>query len=188
MQMKLSAWAKSKGLTYRTAWRMWKLGQMPVRVEQLPTGTLVVHVEDATPTGVALYARVSSRDQEPDLDRQLARLTEYAVAQKMVIVEAVKEVGSGLNGHRKGMMRLLGKPEVQTIVVEHRDRLMRFGFEYVEAALAAQHRRVVVVEPEEMTDDIVRDLHEVIVSMCARLYGKRSAKNRAKKALDALHE
>jgi len=44
-----------------------------------------------------------------------------------------------------------------------------------------------VIEPDEMIDDIVRDLHEVIVSMCARLYGKRSAKNRAKKALDALH-
>jgi predicted site-specific integrase-resolvase len=43
-----------------------------------------------------------------------------------------------------------------------------------------------VIEPEEMTDDIVRDLHEVIVSMCARLYGKRSAKNRAKKALEAM--
>jgi len=84
-------------------------------------------------------------------------------------------------------MRLLRNPEVQNIVVEHRDRLMRFGFEYVESALAAQGRRVMVIEPDEMTDDIVRDLHDVIISMCARLYGKRSAKNRAKKALDAMH-
>jgi predicted site-specific integrase-resolvase len=60
---------------------------------------------------------------------------------------------------------------------------MRFGFEYVEAALQAQGRKVIVVEPDEMTDDIVRDLHEVIVSTCTRLYGKRSAKNRAKKAV-----
>jgi predicted site-specific integrase-resolvase len=52
--------------------------------------------------------------------------------------------------------------------------------------MAAQGRRIVVIEPEEMTDDIVRDLHEVIVSICARLYGKRSAKNRAKKALEAM--
>jgi predicted site-specific integrase-resolvase len=83
-------------------------------------------------------------------------------------------------------MRLLRNPAAQTIVVEHRDRLMRFGVEYVEAALAAQERRIVVIESEEMTDDIVRDLHEVIVSMCARLYGKRSAKNRARKALAAI--
>jgi predicted site-specific integrase-resolvase len=84
------------------------------------------------------------------------------------------------------MMRLLHNPAAQTIVVEHRDRLMRFGFEYVEAAMAAHGRRIVVIDPEEMTDDIVRDLHEIIVSMCARLYGKRSAKNRAQKALAAM--
>ena len=71
-------------------------------------------------------------------------------------------------------------------MVEHRDRLMRFGLEYVEATLAAQGRRVMVVDGSEITDDIVRDLHEVIVSMCARLYGKRAAKNRAKKAIEAM--
>ena len=85
-------------------------------------------------------------------------------------------------------MRLLGNAQVQTILVEHRDRLMSFGFEYVEAALAAQGRKIIVIESAEVTDDIVRDLHEVIVSMCAGLYGKRSAKNRAQKALDAIHE
>lgn len=145
---------------------------------------------DAKPkvNGVALYARVSSSDQKSDLDRQLSRLTEYAIANKMTIVDAVKEVGSGLNGHRKGMMRLLADAQAQTILVEHRDRLMRFGFEYVESALAAQRRKLLVMESEEVTDDIVRDLHEVIVSMCARLYGKRSAKNRAQKALDAMQE
>ena len=131
---------------------------------------------------------ISSSDQKGDLDRQLARLTEYAVNNKMVIVDAVKEVGSGLNGHRKGMIRLLGNAQAQTILAENYDRLMRFGFEYVESALAAQGRKIVVMESEETTDDIVRDLHEVIAWMCARLYGKRSAKNRAQKALDAIHE
>ena len=166
---------------------MWKAGKLPVPAEQLPTGTVVVHAERRS-QGVALYARVSSADQKADLDRQLSRLTEYAVAQGLVVIDAVKEVGSGLNGHRKGMMRLLRNPEIHTIVVEHRDRLMRFGFEYVESAMAADGRKILVIEPEEMTDDIVRDLHEVIVSMCARLYGKRSARNRAQKALDAINE
>lgn len=184
--MKLSVWAKSQGISYKTAWRMWKDGRLPVPAEQMATGTVIVHAEPNKVGGAALYARVSSADQKNDLDRQLARLTEYAVANKLVIVDAVKEVGSGLNGHRKGLIRLLYNASAQTIVVEHRDRLMRFGFEYVEASLAAQGRRIIVIEPEEMTDDIVRDLHEVIVSMCARLYGKRSAKNRAKKALEAM--
>ena len=184
--MKLSVWAKSQGISYKTAWRMWKDGRLPVPAEQMATGTVIVHAEPNKVGGAALYARVSSADQKADLDRQLARLTEYAVAHKLPIVDAVKEVGSGLNGHRKGMMRLLRNSAAQTIVVEHRDRLMRFGFEYVEAALATQGRCILVIEADEVTDDIVRDLHEVIVSMCARLYGKRSAKNRAQKALDAL--
>ena len=184
--MKLSEWAKLQGISYKTAWRMWRDGRLPVPAEQLATGTVIIHQPTAPTHGVALYARVSSSDQKADLDRQLARLTEFAITQKFTIIDAVQEVGSGLNGHRKGMMRLLRNPEAKVIVVEHRDRLMRFGFEYVESALAAQGRKVLVVEDEEMTDDIVRDLHEVIVSMCARLYGKRSAKNRAQKALNAL--
>lgn len=184
--MKLSAWAKQQGISYKTAWRMWKDGRLPVPAEQLPTGTVIVHSEEANPAGVALYARVSSADQKSDLDRQLARLTEFAVSKKMPIIEAVKEVGSGLDGRRKGMVRLLRDPKVSTILVEHRDRLMRFGFEYVEASLSAQGRNVLVIEPDDLKDDIVRDLHEVIVSMCARLYGKRAARNRAKKAIEAM--
>ena len=129
----------------------------------------------------------SGHDQKADLDRQLARLTEFAVAKKLPITAAVKEIGSGLNGHRKSLMALLKNPDIGVIIVERRDRMARFGFEYIEATLAAQNRKILVIEPDEITDDIVRDLHEVIVSMCVRLYGQRSAKTRAKKALDALH-
>ena len=185
--MKLSVWAELQGVSYKTAWRMWKSGTLPVPAEQLATGTVIIHAESRA-NGAGIYARVSSSDQKNDLDRQLARLTEYAVSQRFHIIDAVKEVGSGLNGHRKGMIRLLRNPDILTIIVEHRDRLMRFGFEYVEATMAAQGRKVIVIDPDEVADDIVRDLHEVIVSMCARLYGKRSAKDRAKKAMDAAAE
>jgi predicted site-specific integrase-resolvase len=185
--MKLSEWAKQKGISYRTAWRMWKTGKLPVPAEQLPTGTVVVYPPpEPSSGGAALYARVSSSDQKADLDRQLARLTEYAVQHKLPIVDAVKEIGSGLNGHRKGLIKLLRNPKVKTIIVEHRDRLTRFGFEFIEAALAAQGREIIVVDPGEVMDDIVRDLHDGIVSLCARLYGRRSARNRARKAIEAL--
>ena len=76
-------------------------------------------------------------------------------------------------------------PEVATIVVEHRDRLARFGVEHLEAALAATGRRIVVVEQAETTDDLVRDMVEVLTSMCARLYGRRGARNRAMRAITA---
>jgi predicted site-specific integrase-resolvase len=103
--VKLSKWAKLQGLSYKTAWRMWRDGRLPVPAEQLATGTIILHPPVDTANGVALYARVSSADQKADRDRQLVRLTEYAMAQTFVMVEAVKEIGSGLNGHRKGMMR-----------------------------------------------------------------------------------
>jgi predicted site-specific integrase-resolvase len=184
--MKLSVWAKQQGISYKSAWRMWKLGQLPIPAEQLPTGTLIVHpVVTAIDGGVALYARVSSNDQKADLDRQLARLSEFAASKRLRVIEVVKEIGSGLNGHRRAMLKILRNPLVHTVLVEHRDRLMRFGIEYVEAALAAQGRTLMVIEPDEMKDDIVRDLHEVIVSLCALLYGKRSAKNRARRAIEA---
>ena len=95
-------------------------------------------------------------------------------------------MGSGLNGHRPKLLKLLVDPRVKTIVVEHRDRLMRFGFEYVEADLRAQGRRIAVVDSGEVKDDLVQDMIEVLTSFCARLYGRHSAKNKAKKALEAI--
>ena len=185
--MKLSAWAKQQGLTYKTAWRMWRDGKLPIPAEQMPTGTVIVHPpSQAQSAGAALYARVSSADQRTDLDRQLARLSEYAARSGLHVVEAAREIGSGLNGHRRTLVRLLRDPQIQAIVVEHRDRLTRFGFEYVEAALAAQGRTVLVVDADEVADDVVRDLHEVIVSMCARLYGRRAAANKARRAMQAV--
>jgi predicted site-specific integrase-resolvase len=185
--MKLSQWAKHKGISYKTAWRMWRDGRLPVHAEQLPTGTVVIHLPAEEAGAVALYARVSGADQKADLERQLARLDEYAISQNMLVCDRVKEIASGMNGHRKGLTRLLSNPEVKVVIVEHRDRLARFGFEYIEAALAAQGRKIVVVEANGVDDDVVRDLHEVIVSICARLYGRRSAKHRADQAVQALH-
>ncbi|CAF0705351.1 hypothetical protein MPNT_90071 [Candidatus Methylacidithermus pantelleriae] len=75
---------------------------------------------------------------------------------------------------------------MNVIVVEHRDRLLRFGFEYVEAALAAQQRRIVVVEPGEVMDDSVEDIMEVLRSFYSRLYDRRSARIMAQKALEVI--
>lgn len=69
------------------------------------------------------------------------------------------------------------------IVVEHRDRLARFGVEHLEAALAARGGRVVVADPGESADDLVQDMLEVLTSMCARLYGRKGARNRAMRAV-----
>jgi putative resolvase len=134
---------------------------------------------------VVIYARVSSHDQRPDLDRQVARLTGWAAGQGLQVRQVVCEVGSGLNGKRPKLRRILSDPDARVIVVEHRDRLARSGVEHLEAALGAQGRRIVVADPGETTDDLVRDMIEVLTSMCARLYGRRGARNRAMRALTA---
>ena len=65
---------------------------------------------------------------------------------------------------------------------------MRFGAEYVEAALAAQGRKLMVMESSEIKDDLVQDMIEVLTSFCARLYGRRSARNKARKAVQAMEQ
>ena len=161
--MKLSVWAKENGLTYRTAWRMWRDGRLPVPAEQLATGTVLVHPPQAQAAeSVALYARVSSGDQKADLERQLGRLAEYASKEKLAVTRSISEIGSGLNGHRTKIMRLLADPTVHVIVVEHRDRLARFGSEYIESALSASGRKLIVVDQSEMKDDLVQDILSVL--------------------------
>jgi predicted site-specific integrase-resolvase len=184
--MKLSAWAKANGLAYQTAWRMWRNGKLPVPAEQLPTGTVIVHPPKTTNVEqVAIYARVARADQKADLERQLGRLAEYASRERMTVIRSIAEIGTGMNGQRAEIIRLLSDSAVQAIVVEHRDRLARFGSEYIEAALAACGRKLVVVDQTEMKDDLIEDMADVLTSFCARLYGRRGAKNRSARALAA---
>lgn len=183
--MKLADWARQEGIDYKTAYRWFRADILPIPSTRLPTGTILVHPEPQGERGVALYARVSSGDQKKDLERQLARLVQYAAKKNLKVVEATSEIGSGLNGHRPKLLRLLRDKEIGAIVVEHRDRLARFGSDYIEAALAAAGRRLVVMDPTERKDDLVQDMVDVLTSFCARLYGKRAAKNRAIRAVEA---
>lgn len=187
--MKLTTWAKQTGISYKTALRWFHRGELPVEARQLATGTILVQQDvNAAATNVALYARVSGSGQKADLDGQLGRLVAFANSQRLHVVQSVVEVGSGLNGHRPRLLRLLSDASTSAIVVEHRDRLMRFGSEYVEATLRAQGRRLIVVDHAEVKDDLVQDMIEVLTSFCARLYGRRSARHRACRALLATEQ
>jgi putative resolvase len=121
--MKLSDGARANGLSYKTAWRWWKQGQLPVPARQTPTGTIVVDVPERQDVGAVLDARVSAADQRADLDRQVARLAAFAAERGIRGATVVTEVGRGLNGPRKGLMAVLRAPAYGMIVVEHRDRL-----------------------------------------------------------------
>src|SRR5882672_10757737 len=187
--MKLSDWARANGVHPKTAYRWWRTGTLPVPARQV--NARVILVDDAASanraapelSAVGLYARVSSHDQRSDLDRQVARLSEWAAKAGARVLRIEAEVGSGMNGARAKVRRLLADPQVRTVVVEHRDRLGRMNTEMVEAALSAAGRRLVVLDPAELDDGLVRDMTELLTSLCAPLYGRRSARNRAEKAL-----
>src|SRR6266545_1096506 len=166
--MRLKDWAEQQGVHYQTAWKWFRDGKLPVPAQQTPSGTILVqpNTTPITGGGLGLYARVSSHDQRADLDRQVRRLTQWAATARVPVVRVEAEVASGM-----------------TVVVTHRDRLARMNAELVEAALAAHGRRLVVLDDGEVTDDLIGDVVEVLTSFCARLYGPRSARNRAEKAL-----
>ena len=183
--MRLKDWAQQQGVHYQTAWKWFRDGKLPVPALQTVSGTILVQPDavSAPAGGLGLYARVSSHDQRADLDRQLARLTRWAATSKAAVVRVEAEVASGMTGRRAKLRRLLADPQVQTVVVTHRDRLARMNAELIEASLAAHGRRLVVLDDGEVTDDLIRDMVEVLTSFCARLYGRRSARNRALKAV-----
>lgn len=147
---------------------MYRSGKFPLPTEQLATGTILVHKMPKKNRDAALYARVSSSGQREDMERQMA------------------EVGSGLNGKRKKLMKLLSDPKIGLIVVEHRDRLARFDSEYISVVLEASGRKLCIINEAECADDPVQDMVDVLTSFCARLYGRRSAKNKANKAMEVM--
>lgn len=184
--VKLAEWARVTRVHPQTAYRWFRQDRMPVPARRQASGTIWV---DAAPAGesgrVVVYARVSSHDQRADLDRHVARVTEWATSNGRQVSQVACEVGSGMSGSRPKLRRILSDPSATVIVVEHRDRLARFGVAQLESALAAAGRRVLVADPGEAADDVVRDMIEVLTSMGARLYGRRGPRNRAMRAITA---
>jgi predicted site-specific integrase-resolvase len=183
--MNLAVWAERSGVARVRACRWFHAGLLAVAAQRVGRLILVndAVAEIARHGRTAVYARVLSADQKAGLDRRVARVTGWATAERISVDKVVTEIGSALGGHRRKLLALLRDPSVGRIVVEHRDRFCRFGSEYVEAALAVRGRELVVVDSAEVDDDLVRDMTEILTGMCARLYGKRAAANRAKRAL-----
>ena len=179
--MRLSQYAKKMGVSYKTAFRWWKAGKLDAY--QLDTGTVIVR-DPAQPQealSVALYARVSSADQKENLERQMQRLKDYAASKGYQVTKTVSELASGLNESRPKFLKLLTDASIGVIVVEHRDRATRFGFNYLEQLLAMQGRRLEVIFPSDTEHDLLDDFIAVITSMASRISGRRTCKRRAEK-------
>ena len=178
--MKLSDYARLKGINKRTAYRWYVDGKLPGY--KTPNGMILVD-DDSTvasrPEKTVVYTRVSSSENKANLDSQASRLTAYCAAKGWQVSQVVKEIGSGVNDSRPKFLGLLGDGDVTRIVVEHKDRATRFGFRYLETLLALQKRSIEVVNlSEDETTDLLTDLTSIIYSFCARLYGQRRAKRK----------
>jgi len=187
--VKLSDYAKQQGISYRTAFRWWQAGQ--IKGYQAPSGTIIVTPEEPRKDAekVALYARVSTRERKDNLERQAERLSFYCEARGYQISQVVKEIASGVNDSRPKLLSLLKDTSITRIVVEHRDRLTRFGFHYIQTLLEAQGRTLEVVNPAENDqEDLVADLTAILYSFTARMYGQRRAKHKTEQLVKQLQE
>ena len=185
-RIRLVDWGRQYGLDRVSTWRMLKENRLPPHLQVERVGRLwYVVVPDEEELLTVGYARVSSQDQEAQLEPQANRIWAYAGQTGIKLDSVIVETASGLNDRRPKLRKILRNPEVGTVIVEHRDRLARFGTDMVDSMLQARGGRLIVINDQEIPDDLVRDMTEILTCFCARLYGKRSAANRAAKALQA---
>ena len=179
--MKLSKWAKEKGVSYVTAYRWAKSGKIK-GTEIMPTGTILINeTKENINTNVFIYARVSSNNRKKELNYQVDRIREFANSRGLSITKTYKEVASGMDDNRKQLWKMLDS-NPGTIIIENKDRLTRFGFIYIKRLLEKLNVDVIVMNEDQSDEsDLIKDLVSIITSFCCRLYGLRRGQNKAKK-------
>lgn len=174
--IKLSEYAKKNSVTYRTVWTWYSQGKIKDTITT-PGGTILVRDTDLpadSSYGVILYARTSSSMNKELLERQVERLEQYAVSKGYKIKAVVKEFGSGLNDERPKLSKILQENRYDKIIVEYKDRLTRFGFNWLQ--LLTGGRIEVINESKEKDEDLIKDLISIIHCFSARIYGLRKSK------------
>jgi putative resolvase len=178
--LKLSQWCKSQGICYKTGWNWFNEGKLPVDAYQTKSGTIIVN-ETVTRKDILkeciIYCRVSSHDKKDDLARQLIRCTEFATSNGFIIKQSYKEIGSGMNDSRTQLMKVLSST-IPYIIVENKDRLTRFGFNYIKTLFNRLNVEIIVINnTDDDKQDLMKDLMSIITSFCGRLYGLRRSHN-----------
>lgn len=188
--MKLKDWANKQSISYRTAWEHFRQGKIP-NAYKLPSGTIVVpdlEIKQKTDF-VVTYARVSSSENKNNLIKQSERLTSFCNAKGWGVAESITEVGSGLNDNRPKLIKLLQEAKPTKLVVEHKDRLTRFGFNYIK--ILCNHigcELVVINEVTNDRDDLMQDFVSLVTSFCSRLYGLRRSKRKTEQLIKELDD
>lgn len=193
--IKLSTYAKQNNITYVSAYNHFKKNLIP-NVKQLPTGTILVRVDESDNDNnidvikikkACVYARVSSNEMKSNLITQQERLEQFAIVNGFEVVASYAEIGSGLNDKRKKLEKILISDNWDILIVEHKDRLTRFGFNYLETLLNKSNKKILVVnKQDEKKNDLMEDLISIIYSFSARMYGLRRSKRKTEKIIAEL--
>lgn len=178
MRYKISQYAKLNKVGYRTIWNWIKNGKL--NTIKTSTGRILIIEDEINQLNVAIYCRVSSSENKDNLERQKERLINYSNAKGYKVSKIVCEIGSGLNDKRPKLESILMDSTINLIVVEHSDRLARFGLNYIQKLLELNNRKIEIVNPtSNERDDLMQDFVSIITSFCARLYGQRRSKRSA---------
>ena len=157
-------------------------------VSQIQTFIGIRQSNNHMPTRLIAYCRVSSAAQKPDLVNQRRVVEEFIVARGLANVEFVEEIGGGLNFKRKkflSLMEEIGRREIKTLVLAHRDRLTRFGFEWFEHYAKANGCEILVLNQERLSpeQEMVQDLMTIVHCFSSRLYGLRNYRKKLNEAI-----
>ena len=133
----------------------------------------------------AIYARVSSHDQKPDLERQKDKLLNYCKDNNLHNIEVITDLGSGLNYKKSGLNKLINlilNKHINVLVINHKDRLLRFGSELIFNLCKFNNIKVIIIEDKVLSfeEELTHNVIELMTVFCAKLYGKRSHKNKLK--------
>jgi len=144
--------------------------------------------EIAVPIRVIAYCRVSSQAQKPDLKNQRRVLEDFTAARGLADVEWIEEVGGGLNFKRPkftAVMESVERGEVKTLVIAHKDRLVRFGFEWFETLCRRKGCELLILNNDSLSpeQEMVQDLMTIVHCFSSQLYGLRNYKKKLKEAL-----
>lgn len=184
--MKLSQYAKIHSIGYRAAWNRFKAGKIPGARHSDAGAIVVPEPQDARPECTAVYARVSSSENKSNLKTQSRRIQDFCAAKGWVVHTVVEECGSGLNDDRKKLLRLLKDRSVTRIVVEHKDRLTRFGYNYIKTLWPGE--LVVINETTDDEQDLMQDFVSLVTSFTARLYGRRRSRRATERLIAKLNQ
>lgn len=153
------------------------------------TYNALLNIKEKNEECVVIYCRVSSTENKSNLKTQKERLISFCNAKGYKVSKVVEEIASGLNDKRPKLIKILKDDDFTKIVVEHKDRLTRFGFNYIEVLLSLKGKTIEIVNNVETDQqDIIQDFVSIITSFCARLYGQRRSKRKTEQLIKELND